>query len=254
MKKLSILPVFVILLATFFITSCETEPLDSEIDLNDFNSNTNQNNSDNNNSNGGVSTGDYWPTAINNEWIFSLNGVEQEPMKIISTSLIEGATYYNFNNAIGQGSSTTANANISIKKTGGDYYIKVNDINSESGGFSFVTTGYEFIVLKDYLAVNETWNGSYTQTSTYSDPSFPVITFSTTYIGTILEKGITVIVAGETFNDVIKLKIVQTTTIMGQATTSESLYWFAKDIGPIKTSAEAQGESYLNEIVDYTLF
>jgi hypothetical protein len=256
MKKYSILSLFVILFTAISLTSCETEPLDSELDLNDFisDSNPNSNGSGNNNSGGGVSTGDYWPTTINNEWTFNQNGVALEPMKIVSTSSIGGATYYNFNNLFGQGTSTTANVAMSVKKDNGDYYIKVGDINSDAGGLTFVTTGYEFIALKDYLDVNGTWNGSFSQTSTYSDPNIPSITYNSTYIGTILEKGITVTVGGESFNNVIKFKISQTTNILGQSTVSETTYWYAKDVGPIKSSIASQGQSYVNELSSYMLF
>lgn len=256
MKKTSILSLLVIFITAISLTSCETEPLDSELDLNDFISNTNPNNNDsgNNNSGGGVSTGDYWPTSINNEWTFSQNGIALDPMKIISTSTIGGSVYYNFNNLFGQGTSTTSNVAMSVKKDNGDYYIKVGDINSDAGGITFTTTGYEFIALKDYLDVNQTWNGSFSQTSTYSDPNIPSITYNSTYTGTILEKGIALTVGGELFNNVIKIKITQTTNILGQTTVSETTYWYAKDVGPIKSSIAAQGQLYVNELTSYMLF
>lgn len=257
MKKNTTFSLFVIFFIAISLISCETEPLDSEIDLSDFTSDTNPNNngSSGNNNSGGVSTGDYWPTAINNEWTFSQNGVVQNPMKIISTSTINGSTYYDFDTVFGQSNAgSTANVALRLKKNSGDYYLKTDDFSTTAGTLTFTTTGYEFIILKDYLEVNETWNGTFSQTSTYNDPIIPSITFNTTYVGTILEKGISITVAGETFDNVIKFKMVQNANIMGQITVSETTYWFAKDVGPIKSSIDSQGQTYVNELLDYMLF
>lgn len=254
MKKTSILSVFIILCCAISFTSCEIEPLDAELNLNDFNANENPN-SGGNNSGGGVSSGDYWPTVLNNEWIFSQNGVNQDPMRIISTSTLNGSTYYDFDTVFGQSNAgSTAAVALRLKKNNGDYFLKTDDFSTTAGPLTFTTSGYEFIILKDYLEVNGTWSGTFSQTSTYSDPTIPSVTYNTTYEGTILEKGISVTVAGETFNNVIKFKVVQNTNIMGQITVSETTYWFAKDVGPIKSSIEAQGQTYLNELIDYTLF
>ena len=40
------------------------------------------------------STGDYWPAALNNQWEFSQNGVDQEPMKIISINELDSINVY----------------------------------------------------------------------------------------------------------------------------------------------------------------
>ena len=93
-KKLS---AFAILFLTFGLTSCsDVEPLDPAVIVNP----TNPSNPSNP-TNPGTSTGDYFPTALNNSWTYKQGGVIQPIMKIVSINSIGANTYYTFNEAFG---------------------------------------------------------------------------------------------------------------------------------------------------------
>lgn len=224
-KKTLLLTLFVF---SFLLISCENESTDMEPAEN--------------------STGDYWPTALDNQWILNQNGTDVT-MKIISSENINGETYYKFNQMAGMNESVSGEASVWLKKNKGDYYIKMDDITIDLGEIKGVMTGYEFIILKDYLSVNETWSGTYSQTTTYNLESVPAIKTTINYKGTILEKGTSLVVNGTTYTDVIKFRIHQDVTMMGQlASSMDSDYWVSKNIGIIKMSSgesDAQLVSYI---------
>ena len=153
MKKIKSLALLALFVSTTLFTSCSSD--DSESD----------------NETPEASQGDYWPAALNNQWVFKLDGVQQPPMKIISINSIGGSTYYTFDTLFGQGSmGTVGSATTRMKKNSGDYYLKIEDLNLNLGNNLTATmTGFEYVILKDYLAVGQTWNGVYTQTTNYSD-------------------------------------------------------------------------------------
>lgn len=233
----SILTLFVLILA-FTTVSCDNEPVDPALDLS---------------AGGGSSSGDYWPAAINNEWIMERDGVALDPLKIIGTGNFGGQTYYKFAPQSGSGSSTSGTVTTWLNKNNGIYKLKTDDINVNAGGFSGTQTGYEFIILKDNIAVGQSWTGTYTTTTTYT--GIPSITLTTNYTGTILAKNVAATVDGETYNDVIKVSIVLNTTMAGApATIVNTEYWFAKNVGVIKSISNDAGNSYESILVDYTLF
>ena len=175
-------------------------------------------------------TSDYWPTAINNQWVYSMGGTMQEPVKIVSTNVIDGKTYFTF-----AAPTSGATATQRIRKSNGDYYIKLEDITiPASGGLpASTTTGNETIYLKDNLPVGGTWTNSYNQTTTYT--GIPTaITMAFTITSTIEEKNVSLTVNGETYTDVIKVKRVTSSTLMGTVSNSIGYYWYAKDVGPIQ--------------------
>ena len=234
----SILTLFVLSLA-FTTVSCDNEPVDPALDLSA--------------GGGGSSSGDYWPTAINNEWIMERDGVALDPIKIIGTGSFGGQTYYKFAPQSGSGSTTSGSATTWLNKSNGVYKLKTDDININAGGLTGTQTGYEFIILKDNIAVGQSWNGSYTQTTTYT--GIPSITLTINYSGTILAKNVSATVDGETYNDVIKVSFVQNTTMPGAPpTTINSEYWFAKDVGVIKSVTNNSGVILESILVEYTLF
>lgn len=233
----SILTLFVLTLAITTV-SCDNEPVDPALDLS---------------AGGGSSSGDYWPAAINNEWIMERDGVALDPLKIIGTGNFGGQTYYKFAPQSGSGSSTSGTVTTWLNKNNGIYKLKTDDINVNAGGFSGTQTGYEFIILKDNIAVGQSWTGTYTTTTTYT--GIPSITLTTNYTGTILAKNVAATVDGETYNDVIKVSIVLNTTMAGApATIVNTEYWFAKNVGVIKSISNDAGNSYESILVDYTLF
>lgn len=254
----NLLSIFVIITSLSFV-SCENEPLDSSL----INSNTGGGNTGGGNTGGGntggggSSSGDYWPAAVNNSWSFSNNGGASQMMKMVSTPNVGGFTYYNFDNVFGQTTSVSGTAAMRMRKSSGDYYIKIEGTNLNlGGGMTASQSSFEFLALKDYLGTNQTWNGSYTQTTTYSGGSIsiPAVTMTSNYVGTILGTGLTETVEGETFTNVIKLKIVQTITLPGSPnSTIETTYWYAKNVGPIKSQTINNGTTTTSNLTDYIL-
>jgi len=188
------------------------------------------------------SSGDYWPTAINNNWTFSQDGSETS-MKIIGIDEMDGAKYYKFNQMAGATASLDAQASIWIKKNKGDYYMKMGEMDIDYAGYTGKITAYEFVFFKDYLQIDQTWNGKYSHTTTYNIPNFPGIVTTVNYTGKILERGSTLVVNGKTFNDVIKFSFTQNASITGQAGTQNVVtnYWMAKNVGIIKMDSNGTG-------------
>jgi hypothetical protein len=178
-----------------------------------------------------ASTGDYWPTAIGNQWVLDQSG-QSVTMKIISSD----NDYFKFDQFSGVGDGVTGTGSVYLKKVKGDYSIKVDELKfNYAEGITGSSSGYEFIFFKDYLEVTKTWTGSFVQTTSFSLAGFPAIKSTVNYTGTILEKATSVVVNGVTYNDVIKFKFRQELKVEGQAaTSSDAEYWLAKDIGVIK--------------------
>ena len=194
-----------------------------------------------------TSTGDYWPTAINNQWVLDQNGT-QSTMKIISSEKVNDDTYFKFNQLTGASSDVEGSASASIKKVKGDYYIKIDQVNYSGEGYTGKMTGYEYIFFKDYLEVNKTWTGNYSQETTFNIPDFPTVNMTVSYTGTILEKGATATIKTVTYKDVIKFKFHQEVKTNGQASSvGDTEYWIAKDVGIIKMVSG----SYVAELVSY---
>lgn len=224
--------------ASVLITSCEIEPVDrASLPENG----------------GGTSTGDYWPTAINNQWVFKMDGVLQSPIKMISINTINANAYYTFNQIVGTGLGFTVSGIQRLRKSNGDYFIKMEILSSPAQGPipGFTMTGYETIILKDYLAVGGTWTDKYSQTTTYSDPNFPVISVDFDILGTVMEKNSSISIAGRNYTDVIKIKYIQKVTMAGQAVTATSYYWYSKNVGPIKMTTETGGQTTVQELDSY---
>lgn len=132
MKKLSILSVFVILFATFFITSCETEPLDSEIDLNDF-----LNIDDNQNPNNPNCTS---PNSLNGSRSVLDNTIIQLNWVVGGTESSWEIQYGNSGFAINNGTIITSNINsLLIENTSEtqayDFYVRANCSSTEKSNW-----------------------------------------------------------------------------------------------------------------------
>ena len=167
-------------------------------------------------------TGDYWPTAIGNQWVYNLNGTEEPPLAIVSTNTIGGFNYYTFTTPTTPNTATTR-----IRKAAGVYYIKTEEV-THTTPMPGVTSGNEIIILKDNVPVGATWTDSWVQTTTYT--GMPPIEMSMSIVCTVEAKDVTATVNGTTYNNVIKVNRV----ISAGTSTYESAYWFARDIGPIR--------------------
>ncbi|MBE8724831.1 hypothetical protein [Flavobacterium hungaricum] len=232
MKKIKSLALLALFVSTTLFTSCSSD--DSESD----------------NETPEASQGDYWPAAVGNQWVLNQGGTETT-MKIIGTEKIGQSTYYKFDKffaAPTDGLDIGGSATASLKKTDGEYLIKLSDININVNGVSGKITGYDFIFFKDNLDVNKTWTGSYSQETSYA--GITAIKTTTKYTGTITEKGATATIKGVTYKDVIKFKFKLETSAQGvSAGTTEAEYWMAKGVGIIKFSYTGTS----SELVSYKL-
>ncbi|WP_031453420.1 hypothetical protein [Flavobacterium chungangense] len=189
-------------------------------------------------------TGDYWPTSVNNAWVYT-GGTDEISIKIIGTEDVNGSKYYGFNQLDIFGGATEVavhnGQSFSIKKNKGDYYIKVDEKNTTIDGVSSKITGYEFLFFKDYLDVNQTWTGTYNYIKSNKASFLPIQLTEGTYTGEILEKGISLTVNGTVFKNVIKFRFTQSiddvTLNVWPAWDYSSDYWIAKDVGIIKFSS-----------------
>lgn len=264
MKKFKVLPAFFVLLTALAFTSCDTEPVDNELVGNNPtpenpNNPGNPNNPNNpgNPTNPGTSTGNYWPMAIGNEWIFDLEG-EVQPLEMTSTEVIEGNTYYRMDQFFAGGASTpggvTSTATTRLRHNNGDYYARISaEVPAQPGMPAVVVTPYEYIFLKDYLAVGQSWTSTATQVTSYPGIPMPPITMTLNITGTVMEKGVSATVDGVVYNNVMKVKLVQNINMMGQTSSTVSHMWLAKDIGPIFSESEGLGVNYSYILTDYTL-
>lgn len=205
-------------------------------------------NSDSGDDSGTPSGSDYWPTAINNVWHYEDADHNMIETKIVSTQTIGGNLYYKFNPQSAGGVSN----NTFLRKSNGSYFLKTSDATINIGGLTGTQTGFEFIVLKDNIAVDGTWSGSYDQTTTYT--GYPAIEQSTNYSGTILAKDVTETVDGVTYNNVIKLNLHQETSSPGSLSIINTEYWFAKDVGLIWSEIYTGSGATTRTLVDYTLY
>ena len=207
-----------------------------------------QSDSSGSNTNNPQPSNDYWPTAINNAWTYQQNGTNLPPVKIVGTETINGNPYFKFAPQSNSGYTITTY----LRKSGGVYYIKTSDATFSSQGITGTQTGFEYIILKDNLQVDETWEGSYDQTTTYSGIS--TVVQSTTYSGTILAKDVTEIINNVTYPNVIKLNLHQETNSPGSFAIVNTEYWFAKNIGIIYSKTYSGSGIYTTTLINHTFY
>lgn len=268
MKKVRLLSAFLFVAFAGF-TSCDTEPLDTNI-VNQDPDNENpggENPDDDGDGDGGTADGDYWPFALNNEWQFESSEPQNDaPMKIIGTETIDGNQYYRVNYAFADSGTDelTGTAVIHFRKVGDSYSQRVSVTVPEQEGIEINTSPYELTLLKANLNVGESWTQSVTQVTSYNMPDFPIdmpdVSTLIELTGTVEEKGVSLTVSGTNYNDVIKVKLVQEITVQmtgidvpGVVTTT--YIWFAKNVGPIR-SVTTSDNNLQNEanLVSYTLY
>ncbi|OIQ30262.1 MAG: hypothetical protein BM564_02490 [Bacteroidetes bacterium MedPE-SWsnd-G2] len=270
--KLLFLSIFTVCFAFY---SCEVESLDSDLAENAGNNNNN-NNTDG--PAGGDSTGDYWPLAVGNNWVYNTleNGAAGAPttMEVSGTEMINGNSNYAFSSLLGNSISGTGGeqlegleASVYARKNGGDYIVTVGEVNAEFPGlYSLSMTGYSYIMLKDYLEVGSTWTQNVQTTTTFTMftddfPEIPEIILDNEISNEIMEVGGTIEVEGVTYDNVITVKSVMNSGSALDPSTqvsSESYYYFAKDVGIVKAETTTLNEGVTstssNTLNSYELF
>jgi hypothetical protein len=229
MKKITLLALFTLLFSSLLITSCSSD--DSVSD-------------DSN----GVSSGDYWPLAINNQWIYNENGSVASPVKITGTDNFGGTAYYRLS------TDNAYNLQVWAAKKGATYFLRTGELNLTENGITVKMSAYELPVLKDNLAVNEQWSGNVISKVSVTNGSASS-SFDTTikYLGIILEKDASITVNGTVYTSVIKMSLKQEVSFQDQTTITESVYWYAKGVGPVKSINTINGSTVESTLVSYII-
>ncbi len=252
MKNIRIISVLLFVFSVFMVScSADIEPLDPAIQVpGDGNGNGGGgNNGGGGDDGGGVSTGDYWPMTVNNQWVFAQDGVDQSPMKIVSTQQIDGKTHYKYENFLGTSTlGSSFEGLITTRKSNGVYYYRAEvNIPSVDGNPAINVSPLEIIVLKDFLEVDQTWTQSLTQTTTIT--GLPPINTPVSIVGKILERDASLTIGATTYTNIIRVELIQTT----QGEVNKNYYWFAKDIGIVKYQNQYQTVDTISELQSYII-
>ena len=223
--------------------SCDVEQLDSSISTDD-------------NGNGSNPTsGDYFPMAVNNLWVYN-NGTSNSDMKITGTETLNSKTYYKCDNFIGTPDfGGTATVKYYFRKADNVYYHTYESTLNFMGAVAVGKVSDDIILLKDNLPVGGTWTQNLTinttttiGTETTTDTQLYVIN------GKILQKLTNYTVSGTTYNDVIKVEFKQTWTDEFSTDTTTSILYFAKNKGLIQSiSTDEDGVTTNQNLVSYSL-
>lgn len=180
----------------------------------------------------GTTTGNYLPLAVGNKWHYT-NGTTATLDQIIGTTTFGGTTYYEDDD-----SGEEIDIQNWLAKKGASYYNKVGETTYTETSTTIVVQSYEMKMLRDDLAVGESWNGSASPKVTYSGGSGSgSFKAHITYEGTITAKDVSETLGSITYNNIIKVELDAVVNSNGQINTIHSEYWFAKDIGLIYDSA-----------------
>lgn len=236
MKKATALSRAMFLMLAIAFTSCDSEPVDTEL----LNTPDNENNPGQ--VDGGSDTsGSYWPMAINNEWIFNDGDGVNTNMKIIGTETINNKLYYKYENFL----SNSVQGNIAGEGTvhtrleNHQYFVRAGvSVTGQPGLPTITVSPIEYSILKDNVPVGESWTQNIVQTTTFDIPDMPVIENNLTVTCTIAAKYDTVELDGVTYTDVIKVSVSH---VMDGLEEAEGFYWFAKNKGMVKAELSAPG-------------
>lgn len=197
----------------------------------------------------GTTTGDYFPMAVNNKWVYT-NDVNATEMNLIGTADFGGNTYYEF-------TDTDSDINIQawMNKRGASYYQKSAPYTETQGSLNITIAGFEIKMFQDDLQVGETWTGSAKPKVTYSGSSSGSTSLNISYVGQITARDVSVTLGGITYNNVIKMQMTLTETVNSQTATISGENWFAKDIGLIydSTTTSTDGVTKTRYLTSYTL-
>ena len=227
-KKITLLALFTLLFPVLLITSCSNDDSVSDDSKE-------------------VSSESYWPLAINNQWVYNENGTPST-VKITGTEKFGGNTYYIITEP------NEYNLKIWVAKKDNTYFLKTGALDIVESGINIKMDSYELPVFKDNLAINGLWNGTVKVNVNYKSGSQSASSLMTIkYSGVILEKDASVTINDKVYPNVIKMSLRQEVNIEGQTTSTESLYWYAKGIGPIKSINTVDGNTVESILVSYII-
>ncbi|MEO5776982.1 MAG: hypothetical protein ABIQ27_08750 [Flavobacterium sp.] len=198
----------------------------------------------------GTTSGDYFPMAVNNKWDYT-NGSTVTEVNLIGTTTFEGATYYEMTDT----QSPFNNQNWVAKK-GASYYGRTGAVTQVQSGTSITIQPYELKILKDDLAVGETWSGTANPKVNYSGAAGTgSFNAHITYTGTVTARDVSEIIESVTYNNIIKVALTAVINANGQISNITGEYWYAKDIGEIyeHETSTADGSDTTRYLTSYTL-
>lgn len=229
MKKITIIKAVIFFISIFAISSCSN---DDAVDSN------------------GTSTGNYLPLAINNTWNYNAqNQSALNEVKIIGTSQFNGATYYEFTD----NSQTAFALQQWFTKRGAIYLLKTGNTSLIENGLNINIESYELPILRDDFDINRSWTGRVSPKVTFSGSGQSgTLPFKIDYTGVNLFKG-PLTFNGTTYPNVIKTRFSITINANNQITNASEEYWFAENIGIIKTITNSNNTIVEKDIVSYVL-
>lgn len=226
MKKFNFLALLTLVFSSLLITSCSSDDSSSDVSTE-------------------VASDSYWPLAINNQWVYNENG-EPSTVKITGTDKFDGTTYYRI------AEKNEYNLQMWVAKKDNTYFLKTGALDITESDINIKMDSYELPVLKDNLANNGQWNGTATVKVTYKAGTESASADMTIkYLGVILDKDATVTVNNKVYTNVINMSLRQEVSIAGESTITESLYWYAKGVGPIKSINTVDGSTVESILVSY---
>lgn len=228
MKKINFLALLTLLFSSMLFTSCSSDDSASDVSTE-------------------IAGDSYWPLAINNQWVYSENG-EPSTVKITGTDKFDGATYYRISQ------KNEYNLQVWVAKRDNTYFLKTGALDITEGDINIKMNSYELPMFKDNLAINGQWSGTATVKVTYKmGTESASADMAIKYLGVILDKDATVTINNEVYTNVIKMSLRQEVVVAGQSTVTESLYWYAKGVGPIKSINTIDGSTVESILLSYVV-
>lgn len=181
----------------------------------------------------GITTGNYFPMAVNNKWQY-FNDVEATEVDLVGTTTFDGETYYEMTDT---DNDDLISIQTWVNKRGASYYQKASPSTQTQGSLFITIAGFEMKMFQDDLQVGETWSGSTKPKVTYTGSSSGSTTATINYEGKIIARDVSVTLGGVTYTNVIKTEMHVTEKVNSQTVTIDGENWYAKDIGLIYDSA-----------------
>ncbi|KAB1157118.1 hypothetical protein [Flavobacterium luteum] len=237
MKKTYLIKYCLISILTLFFASCSNDD------------------DNNNNIDYGLSTGNFLPLAVNNSWKYTVeNQSDSYTTKIISAIQFSGSTYYEF---IGDG-ALDIGFDVTIKqffgKKGATYLLKADESKIDFNGIIAKLESYEIPILRDDYEINKKWTGTLTPKFTFTgNGQSGTLPFKVDYKGENYYKG-EITQNGIVYPNVIKTKVNITINANNQISTASEEYWFAENIGIIKSISISDQINRTTIIESFNLF
>ncbi|MFN4286185.1 MAG: hypothetical protein ACK4E8_09510 [Lacibacter sp.] len=169
-------------------------------------------------------TGSFQPTGSGSTWNYSVTGTSSGTFTLTATSrdtTINGRPYRVFTNSAGP--------NEYYLQSGSDYFrfSSLAELNNQV---------VELLYLKTNLSVGQTWVEVKTVNATITGLGTQPVTATLTF--TVAEKGIRHTVNGVTYNDVIRIDVTPSFSLMASAipvNSSNIRYYYARNVGMIQS-------------------